>query len=337
MIETRLTPELATRFATIALGHVGRAYPHKLDQVLSGPEDLAPPQVLHPIFYGSFDWHSCVHSYWLLARIRQQFPDLPICRAVTDQLNCAIQTETVSAELAYLTRPFTGGFERPYGWAWALKLAAELQAGDRQLAQVFSPLAKAFAQRFHTYLPKATYPVRAGVHSNTAFALSLALDYARVCQDRDLENLICAKALAWHLDDRDCQAWEPDGDAFLSPALSVAVLMAKVMQRVAFQAWFADFLPRLSQGEPKTLLTPAVVSDPTDGKNAHLDGLNLYRAYAFGVLAKALPSEAGLQAVARQARHDHLAASLATVAGDFMGEHWLASFALLALDLGDVA
>ena len=337
MTETCLTPDLATRFATIALGHVGRAYPHKLDQVLSGPQDLAPPQVLHPIFYGSFDWHSCVHSYWLLARIRRQFPDLPICRAVTDQLNHAIRAETVAVELAYLTRPFTGGFERPYGWAWALKLAAELQVGDPQLAGVFAPLAKAFAQCFRTYLPKATYPVRAGVHSNTAFALALALDYARAYQESDLENLICAKALAWHLGDRDCQAWEPDGDAFLSPALSVAVLMTKVMQRVDFQAWFADFLPRLSQGEPKTLVTPAVVSDPTDGKIAHLDGLNLYRAYAFGVLAQALPAAMPLQAVLRQARHDHIAASLATVEGDFMGEHWLASFAMLALDLGDVA
>jgi hypothetical protein len=328
-----LDETLAGRLARIALGHVAKEYPNGLSLVLTGPRDLGTPRELHPIFFGSFDWHSCVHSHWLLARLFARFPAMAQAHAIVAHFDQAFTPDKVAGELAYLARPFTRGFERPYGWAWLLRLQAELEARvDGAWAPALRPLARAFAERLSAWLPLADYPVRAGAHSNTAFALALAMDYARTVGEADLEAQIIAKARAWYEADADCPAWEPSGDDFLSPALMEAELMRRILPPAAFRDWLTRFLPRAAHGEPAVLFSPAQVSDRTDGKIAHLDGLNLSRAWCWRGLAAALNPDDPLAAVARAAADRHLAASLPHVSGDYMGEHWLASFALLALE-----
>lgn len=320
--------ETASRFAQAALGHVVREYPNKLDHVMAGDADALGPRALHPIFYGSFDWHSCVHGYWTLATLLRLHPALPEAPAIRALFDDAFTESKVAAEVAYLARPESRGFERPYGWAWLLKLQAELLAHDAPWAATMQPLADAFVARYRAFLPIADYPIRAGVHSNTAFALALAADYADVTNDADFRALLAGKAAAWYGDDRACQAWEPSGDDFLSPALIEALAMRR-LQPDTFGAWFAAFLPDLAQRQPATLFSPPSVSDRTDGKIAHLDGLSLSRAWCWRAVAKDAPPE--VAAVALEAADLHLTTALPHVTGDYMGEHWLASFALLAM------
>ena len=324
-----LTPETANRFAEIALGHVGKEYPHKLDQVLEGPEDLLSPRELHPIFFGSFDWHSCVHGYWLLLRTRRLHPGLPVAPRVAVLIDEMLVPDKVAGELAYLDRAYTGGFERPYGWAWLLALHREAQQHEAKWAGNLEPLALAFAGRFKAYLPRLTYPIRTGAHYNSAFASILALDWAEA-NDAELAELIRARSIHYYGGDRNCPGWEPAGDDFLSSALTEALLMRRVMAPVEFRAWFDAFLPDLAAGAPRSLFLPAFVSDRSDGKIAHLDGLNLSRAWCWRGLADALPPEAAARALA--AADSHLDSSLPQLSADYMGEHWLATFALLALD-----
>lgn len=312
----KLTAELASKMAQIALAHTVREFPHKLDHVWNGPDDATSPRVQHPIFYGSFDWHSCVHGYWLLLRLLRLFPDLPEAAAITAHADAAFTSPKIAAELAYLGRPNTGGFERPYGWAWLLALHAE--AAPTRWGPTIEPLARAFADRLHNFLPVQTYPIRNGSHANTAFALLLAHRWAAV-HDQALAATITTRACDWFASDRDAQAWEPGGDDFLSPVLSEALCMKAVLALSEFTAWFSYFLPRLAQGEPATLFAPATVSDRSDGKIAHLDGLNLSRAWAWQAL--------GHPDVAKR----HLVAGLPHIAGDYAGEHWLGTYALLAL------
>jgi hypothetical protein len=329
-----LTAETASKFAGLALGHVAREYPNKLDHVMAGLEDALTPRELHPIFYGSYDWHSCVHGYWLLATLRRLHPDIPESPAIDALLARAFTPENVEAERAYLDRPTARGFERPYGWAWLLKLQAELLAHDAPWSERMAPLARAFADRFRDFLPRATYPIRTGVHSSTAFALALAHDYAQAAADEDLANLLREKGRAWYGLDRGCQAWEPSGDDFLSPALMEAECMRRMLPGAEFRTWFAGFLPDAAGEQPATLFSPARVSDRSDGKIAHLDGLNLSRAWCWRNIAAALDAGDPVRPVALAAAERHLAASLPHVAGDYMGEHWLASFAILALTAG---
>lgn len=330
-----LDAPLASRLARIALGHVGREYPNALVQMIAGPEDLGTPRGLHPIFFGSFDWHSSVHSHWLLARLLRHDPALDEAATIRAHFDEAFTAEKVAGERAYLARPTSRGFERPYGWAWLLMLAAELSfhtdPDGRRWSETLQPLADDFVARFRAYLPKADYPVRAGVHSNTAFALALSHDYALARPDADLRALIEGKALDWYGADVDCQAWEPSGDDFLSSALMEAELMRRVLAPGTFTAWFTRFLPRLGEGLPASLFTPAKVSDRGDGKIAHLDGVNLSRAWCWRGVARALQGQGTTAGLAAEAAERHLAASLGHVSGDYMGEHWLASFALLAL------
>jgi hypothetical protein len=331
-----LSADLASRFARVAMGHVGREYPNKLDHVMTGPDDVRGPRDLHPIFFGSFDWHSCVHSHWLLARLYRRFPDLPEAAEIRALLDSQFTAEKVEGEAAYLRNPSSRGFERPYGWAWALMLVSELAQHESEKgarwADNLRPLGDAFAKRFEAFLPIATYPVRAGVHSNTAFALLLTLDYADAVGDRDLAALCRGKARGWYGEDRDCQAWEPSQDEFLSPALIEAACMRRVLPDEDFSAWFAEFLPNAEHGAPATLFAPATVSDRSDGKIAHLDGLNLSRAWCWRLIADGLPDSDPLRTRAEDTIAHHLESALAHIAGDYMGEHWLASFALLALD-----
>ncbi|MDB5460788.1 MAG: hypothetical protein JWO72_2529 [Caulobacteraceae bacterium] len=329
-----LSADTASAFARIALGHVEREYPNKLDHVLDGDGDRLGPRALHPIFYGSFDWHSCVHGYWTLAtvlRLHPQIAEAPAVRALFDR---AFTADKVEAECAYLRRPSARGFERPYGWGWLLKLQAELLAHGAHWAGALQPLADMIVARFYDYLPRAAYPVRAGVHSNTAFALALATDYATVAGDADLRAVLEAKARDWYLPDRDAPAWEPSGDDFLSPTLIEAECLRRLLPPAEFTPWLAAFLPRAAQGQPQTLFVPAGVSDRSDGKIAHLDGLNLSRAWCWRRIAAVPPPGDPMGRAAADAADRHLAAGLPHVAGDYMGEHWLASFALLALTAG---
>ncbi|HEY5106052.1 MAG TPA: DUF2891 domain-containing protein [Caulobacteraceae bacterium] len=326
---------LAGRLSQAALDHVEREYPYALVQVLGRPSDLGLPRKLHPVFFGSFDWHSCVHGYWLLARILRLYPGLPQSGAITGVFTRRFTASAMAGELAFIERPTSKGFERPYGWAWLLMLAAELRrpgVEDRQRWEaVLRPLSAAIAGRLINFLPKADYPVRAGAHSNTAFALALALDYAQVAGDAALAGAIRAKARQWYARDADCQAWEPSGDDFLSPALMEAELMRRVLTPKAFGVWFNRFLPLAGDAAPATLFRPARVSDRADGKIAHLDGLNLSRAWCWKGIASALAPDSPARARGLAAARRHIRASLPHVTGDYMGEHWLASFALLAL------
>jgi hypothetical protein len=325
-----LTPDIAARFARIALGHVGQEYPHKLDHVMDGPEDVLSPLALHPIFFGSFDWHSCVHGYWLLLRVRRLFPELPEAATIEALADEMLTVGKVAGELDYLNRAYSGGFERPYGWAWLLALHGEAARAERlDWAQALQPLATAFAERFMAYLPKLTYPIRTGTHFNSAFALILALEWAEEWHP-PLAGLIRLRAASWFGEDWNCPGWEPGGDDFLSSALTEALCMRRVLEPEPFRNWLNGFLPHLTAGEPRSLFTPAIVSDRSDGKIAHLDGFNLSRAWCWRGLADAL--EPALADAARAAATAHLDASLPHVAGDYMGEHWLATFALLALE-----
>ena len=327
---THLDAARAATFARLTLGHVGQEYPHKLDQVLVSDADLLPPRVLHPIFHGSFDWHSCVHGWWQLLVLLRLYPDMAEADEIRARADVLFTPGHVAGELAYLDRPHSAGFERPYGWAWLLTLHGEAARHDAGWSEALEPLARAFAGRFTAFLPKLTYPLRVGTHFNTAFALTLAHDWARE-HDPALARLIKQRARDWFADDRGCQAWEPGGDEFLSPALGEAMLMSRVLPAPAFRTWFDAFLPDLVRGRPATLFSPVTVSDRSDGKIAHLDGLNLSRAWCWRLLAAVLGDDHPAASSMRDTAERHLAASLPHLADDYMGTHWLASFALLAL------
>ena len=328
----QLTPEIAARFMALTSGHLTREYPHKLDHVMDGPQDVLVPSVLHPIFHGSFDWHSCVHGWWQVLRLARLFPDLTEAAAVRALAARMLTAENFAAECAYLGRPSARGFERPYGWAWALALHGEMSLHDAPWAGHADGFAHAFARAFAAFLPLQTYPIRTGTHYNSAFALTLARDWAEQ-HDGALAGLIAERARHWYLADRAAQAWEPGGDEFLSGTLCEALLMSRVLGP-DFPAWFDAFLPDLARGEPATLFTPATVSDRSDGKIAHLDGLNLSRAWCWRGIAGALGQAHPISAAAHATAEAHLNAALPHIAGDYMGEHWLASFALLALEAG---
>jgi hypothetical protein len=329
-----LARSTASRFAKIALGHLTREYPNKLDHAMGGLGDVRSPRDLHPIFYGSFDWHSCVHGYWLLATLLRLRPEMAEAETIIALFDDAFTPDKVAGEIAYLARPESRGFERPYGWAWSLMLQAELMRHDRPWAKVHAALAVAFRQRYEAFLPIADYPVRAGTHYNTAFALVLACEYAEMTNDAAFLSLLQTRALTWYGQDAACQAWEPSGDDFLSPALIEAEAMRRLLPRDSFELWFPRFLPDLAQKQPATLFTPARVSDRSDGKIAHLDGLNLSRAWCWRLLASAMPEADPAKPHAINAAMNHLAAAIPHISGDYMGEHWLATFALLALENG---
>ena len=310
---TKLDATLAERMARIALGHVAKEFPNKLDHVMEGTEDARSPRDLHPIFFGSFDWHSCVHGWWSLLTLHRLYPSELIAAAA----DAAFTGESVAGELAYLERPLSRGFERPYGAAWLLYLDLEASRHEAVWKAALEPLSRAFAQRLRDYFAILTYPIRVGTHFNTAFALTLSLEWADEF-DAELAKSIRDRSRHWFGSDRDCQAWEPGGDEFLSPALIEALCMKRTHPAL-FPIWFEQFLPRLAQHQPATLFTPAIVSDRSDGKIAHLDGLNLSRGWCWKEIG--FPEHAD----------DHLAAAMPHLSTDYMGEHWLASFALLAL------
>ncbi|MBT0671444.1 DUF2891 domain-containing protein [Novosphingobium profundi] len=326
---TCLDSQVAARFAQIALGHVAREYPHKLDHVMADDADVLSPRTLHPVFFGSFDWHSCVHGWWTLLTLRRRFPEMAEAQAIRDLADTTFTSEKLDIEQAYLERPFARGFERPYGWGWLLALHTEAaRHGDAAWGARFEPLARRFADMLGAYLEKLTYPITVGTHFNTAFALVLARDWA---QDRDpaLATRIDAWASRSFGARQDYRGWEPGGDEFLSPALTAALLMSRTEPAAEFAVWFDAFLP--AGGWFDEEVHPVTVSDRSDGKIAHLDGLNLSRGWCLREIARVLGPGHARSALLEERAQAHLAAALPHVAGDYMGEHWLASFALLAL------
>ncbi|KZP74648.1 hypothetical protein A3460_10595 [Enterobacter roggenkampii] len=329
-----LTQHQADAFARMPLTYLRQEYPNHIMHLLNDDGDVLPPRELHPIFYGCFDWHSAVHGYWLLLRCVRLYPELPCRDAIVALFDEHLTEENVARELAYFTAPFRASFERPYGYGWLLALAQELKQSSLPQAagwyQTLEPLTQDIRNRLVDYLGKLTYPIRVGTHYNTAFALALALDYGRAVGDKALEQAIVAAAERFYLADTRYPAhYEPGGDEYISGALTEALLMSKVSE--GFPAWFDAFLPEV--GAVTTLMNPAEVSDRTDPKIAHLDGLNLSRAWCMKHIAKALPASHPAQPALREAVTKHLAASVGHVVGShYSGGHWLASFALLALE-----
>jgi hypothetical protein len=327
---------LAERWAQVALANVARPYPCKLDHLLRADDDLLPPATLHPAFWGSYDWHSCVHMHWTLARLLRRYPRHRFAAATLSHFSERLTASNVAGELRTITRDGHSSFERPYGWGWLLKLAAELELLAAELptaadyARAVAPLARCLADRFIDYLPRVDYPTRAGTHGNSAFALLMALDYAEVAQHRSLASLAAARAAHWFgRDARYPAELEPSGEDFLSPGLVEAALMRRTVDGCSYADWWVQFEP--GRDALATWLTPARISDPHDPKIVHLHGLNLSRAWCW---RKLLPDLApSLLPMAQAAIDAHLAASLPVATdGDYVGTHWLASFALLALD-----
>ncbi len=331
-VDLLLSDAQADRFAALALKCVRQEYPNKLDHVMNGAGEVKGPKELHPAFYGCFDWHSSVHGHWMLVKLLREHPGMARAAEVRQVLEENLRPERMASEVAYLGQENRRSFERTYGWAWLLKLAAELRTWNDPDAlrwgSALQPLADELALRWMAFLPKATYPIRTGVHPNTAFSLDLALDYARAIKDVKFEALILERARFWFGADRKGPLpWEPGGEDFLSPCLEEAALMSRVLPRPAFRRWLGGFLPGLPSG-----LVPATVSDRTDPKIVHLDGLNLSRARALSSLAGTYGPKDPRRAALIQSAERHTGASLPHLAsGSYEGEHWLATFAVRML------
>ncbi len=326
----RLTLETAERLVQLPLQCLQREFPNKPGETLAEAADIGSPRGLHPAFYGCFDWHSAVHGHWLLVRLLKEFPALKDAAAIRAVLAENLAAENILAEVRYFRRAEERSFERTYGWAWLLKLAGELRGWDDPLARDLEanlrPLAGLIVERWLEFLPKLVYPVRVGEHANTAFGMTLAWDYAVTAGDAKLRALLEKRARDFFLKDRGCPLdWEPSGYDFLSPCLEEAGLMRRVLPPGEFLPWLRNFLPRLA--DKRFALAPGSVSDRSDGKLVHLDGLNSSRAWCLYGLAT-LKGYGHLRVVADA----HLSRSLeAVTTGTYEGEHWLASFALLAL------
>jgi hypothetical protein len=324
----------ASHFAQLALACVQREFPSSIAHLLHDPSDVRRPRELHPAFYGCLDWHSAVHGHWMLARLLRTVPGLPEAAAIRAAFDANLTAAHIAAEVAYFHGGHRQSYERPYGWAWLLQLVAELHGWDdhgagRWVAHL-APLTDVIVARYLGFFPRQTYPVRTGVHANTAFGLALALDFARATGHRSLTALIVERVTTYYGADRDAPAaWEPDGEDFLSPSLIEADLVRRVLPPADFAPWLHGLFPR---GLPPSLAKPALVSDRSDPKLAHLDGLNLSRAWCLRAVAAALPADDPLRAEFAASGDAHATAGLANVAtGDYMGEHWLASFAVYLL------
>jgi hypothetical protein len=331
--------EAASSLSQLAMRCIRREYPNKLSHVLNDDSDVQSPETLHPAFYGCFDWHSAVHGHWMLVRIIRLFPELPEADEIRMALDENLTAENVLLEVKYFDREDRKSFERTYGWAWLLKLAAELHgwddAGAARWRENLEPLVKVIVERYMDFLPRQTYPIRRGVHANTAFGIAFALDYARTAENRELENLLKERSMTYYANDAECPAgYEPGGDDFFSPCLMEADLMRRVMTPEEFEKWLSRFLPGLHRGEPRGLLEPAVVSDRSDPKIVHLDGLNLSRAWCMKGIASVLAPGNPLKERLVSSANLHARETFSHVAsGHYEGEHWLASFMIYMLSM----
>jgi DUF2891 family protein len=336
-VPARLDPALGARLVELILAAVHREYPSHVTHLLQSDNDSRPPRELTPAFYGSFDWHSAVHGHWALARLARLLPNSPAEARARAGLERSLTSANIVREVAYMSAPGRAGFERPYGLAWLLQLCAELREWQDESAArwqvALEPLEGVCMEHLHTWLPKLQWPIRTGLHSQSAFALGLALDWARAAGNGTFAALGRQRALAWHGEDRDAPiAYEPSGHDFLSPALGEADLMRRVLEADAFAEWLDRFLPDLGDERTRRWLMPVASSDRADGHLAHLDGLNLSRAWMLEEVAAALPSDDPRAAFLREASQAHAEAGLEAVTGEhYAGAHWLGSFAVYAL------
>jgi len=330
-----LNVRVAERFANLALACVHKEYPNKITHSLNSDGDVSPPRKLTPAFYGCYDWHSAVHGHWLLARLVRTFPKAAFITRARKLLGQNLTAQNLVQEAAYLRAEGRASFERPYGLAWLLQLAAELREWEDpqadELGKNLYPLEQAVWQRLNEWLPKLSHPVRSGEHSQTAFALGLVWDYARSAGDAKFASLVKSRARHFYLQDKDCPlAYEPSGEDFLSPCLGEADLMRRVLNRVEFARWLRAFLPQISapkRGIP--WLRPVVSPDPGDPKLAHLDGLNLSRAWMLEGIGSGLPKGDKRLSMLEAAAAEHRRVGLSAVTGKhYEGGHWLGSFAV---------
>ncbi|MGZ5018838.1 MAG: DUF2891 domain-containing protein [Chthoniobacterales bacterium] len=324
----------AQRFADLALACVAKEYPNKISHNLNSDADVAPPRKLTPAFYGCYDWHSSVHGHWLLVRLTRTFPDAPFATAAREALRKSLTAKNLQQEAAYLRGEGRASFERPYGLAWLLQLCAELREWDdpeaRELAANLQPLETAALERLTSWLPKLSHPIRIGEHNQSAFTLGLMLDYARSVKNEAFAKLVAEKTKAFFGADRNAPlAYEPSGEDFLSPCLAEADVMRRVLASADFAKWLKNFLPQLPNESKTEWLSPVVSPDPSDPKLAHLDGLNLSRAWMLEGILSALPKDDPRRAALTATAAAHRRAGLAAVTGDhYEGGHWLGSFAV---------
>ncbi len=329
-----LSEAAAQRFATLALECVHREYPNKIAHVMQDDADARPPRELTPAFYGCFDWHSSVHAHWLLVRLARIFPDAPFTEAARAALATSLTPGKMAGELGYLRGDGRVSFERPYGLAWLLQLASELRAWDdadaRQWSAAIAPVEAVAADRIRAWLPKLRYPIRVGEHSQTAFAFGLIHDWATVAGDEAMRRLLDSRSLDYYRADRACPlSYEPSGQDFLSPCLAEADLMRRVLGPEEFGAWLSHFLPQIPADGSAGWLPVAEVTDRSDPKLAHLDGLNLSRAWMLQGVASGLAADDKRRTALRNAADVHAAAALPAVTGEhYEGGHWLGTFAV---------
>lgn len=329
----KLTLQQANRLAELPLACMQVQYPNKLGQTLGGKNDIGEPHVLHPAFYGCFDWHSAVHGHWSLVKLLKAFPDLAKAKEIRKRLLQNMTKDNIAGEVAYFRRQHSKSYERTYGWAWLLKLAMELQTWNdplgRELAKNLAPLTELIVQRYIEFLPKLKYPIRVGEHTNTAFGLTFAWDYANTTGHAALQNAIEQRARDFYLHDENCPlSWEPSGFDFLSPCLEEIDLMRRILPPHEFDRWIGQFAPQLKKTDFQ--LGVGEIADRTDGKLVHLDGLNFSRAWVLYGLAAQYPEYNHLIKIA----NEHINYSLPNLVGDsYEGAHWLGSFAIYALDL----
>jgi Protein of unknown function (DUF2891) len=324
----------AERFAKLALACVEKEYPNKISHVLNSDADIAPPRDLTPAFYGCYDWHSSVHGHWLLVRLVRTFPDASFGAAAREALRKSLTPENLKQEAAYIRGKGRASFERPYGLSWLLQLCAELREWDdpqaREMSANLQPLEEAAVERLKAWLPKLSHPVRIGEHDQTAFGLGLMLDYARAARDDAFAKLVSDSARKFFLADKNCPlAYEPSGEDFLSPCLGEADVMRRVLAPTEFAKWLQDFMPQIPTKANAEWLPVTVSPDPSDPKLAHLDGLNLSRAWMLEGIISVLPNDDPRRTALQAAADAHRRAGLAAVTGaHYEGGHWLASFAV---------
>jgi hypothetical protein len=324
----------AQRFAALALKCLHAEYPNHISHTMDSDADARPPHVLNPAFYGCYDWHSDVHGHWLLVRLLRLNPDAPFAPAARAELKRSFTAENIAGEIAYLKRADRASFERPYGLAWLLQLAAELRGWNdpqgKEWASGLQPLEAEAASRLKSWIPKLHYPIRIGEHDQTAFSFGLIWDWARVSGDTEMRDVLADAARRFYLNDRDCPLnYEPSGEDFLSPCLAEADFMRRVQGPAIFGRWLDNFLPRIPASAGSSWLQPAVVTDRADPKLAHIDGLNLSRAWMLEGIAHGLEKGdrrvPALLAIAKQ----HREAALPAVTGEhYEGGHWLGTFAV---------
>lgn len=332
----QLNIQQAEAFARMPLAYLRQEYPNHIMHAMNGDQDVLSPRAMHPVFYGCYDWHSAVHGYWLLLRCLKLYPALPVADDIAALFDEHFTLELMERETDYFRVTYRSPFERPYGFGWILALDQELSSSVHPRAAAWhaamQPLTTEIRRRLVEYLAKLTYPIRVGTHYNTAFALALSLDYARHAKDSELEGIIVDAATRYYGNDVDYPAhYEPGGDEYISGGLTEALLMTKVLPDGAFQGWFDKYLPRI--GQVSQIMQPAHVSDRADPKIAHLDGLNLSRAWCFKHILRHLHTDHPARAEISSAAARHITASIEHVVGShYSGGHWLASFALLALE-----